>query len=55
MRRMRMSQLGWRPRESFESGLERTIRWYLDHQEWWAPLRQSVYGGERLGLLQAAQ
>ena len=48
-------QLGWRPRESFESGLERTVRWYLDHQEWWRPLRQSVYGGERLGLVQAAQ
>ena len=49
------NQLGWRPRESFDSGLERTIRWYLDHQEWWGPLRQSVYGGERLGLVQAAQ
>jgi dTDP-glucose 4,6-dehydratase len=48
-------QLGWRPCESFESGLERTVRWYLDHQEWWRPLRQSVYGGERLGLVQAAQ
>jgi dTDP-glucose 4,6-dehydratase len=48
-------QLGWKPRESFESGLERTVRWYLDHQEWWRPLRQSVYAGERLGLVQAAQ
>jgi dTDP-glucose 4,6-dehydratase len=43
--------LGWSPRETFESGLERTIQWYLDHKEWWAPLRQS-YGGERLGLIQ---
>jgi dTDP-glucose 4,6-dehydratase len=48
-------QLGWRPRETFETGLERTIRWYLDHQEWWGPLRQSVYGGERLGLAHAVQ
>ena len=48
-------QLGWRPRENFDSGLDRTIRWYLDHQEWWGPLRQSVDGGERLGLLHAAQ
>ena len=47
-------QLGWKPRESFDSGLERTIRWYLDHQEWWGPLRQSIYGGERLGLVRAA-
>jgi len=46
--------LGWSPRQTFESGLERTIRWYLDHQEWWAPLRQS-YGGERLGLLQTTK
>ena len=46
------NKLGWNPRETFETGLERTIRWYLDHQEWWRPLRQSVYGGERLGLLQ---
>ena len=48
-------QLGWRPRETFETGLERTIRWYIDHQEWWGPLRQSVYGGERLGLVRVAQ
>jgi dTDP-glucose 4,6-dehydratase len=48
-------QLDWRPRETFETGLERTIRWYLDHQEWWGPLRQSIYGGERLGLVHAAQ
>jgi len=47
-------ELGWRPRESFESGLERTIRWYLDNRAWWEPLRARVYGGERLGLLETA-
>jgi dTDP-glucose 4,6-dehydratase len=47
-------ELGWRPQESFESGLERTVHWYLDNREWWQPLRNSVYGGERLGLLAAA-
>ena len=46
--------LGWSPRETFESGLERTVQWYIEHKEWWGPLRQS-YGGERLGLLQAAK
>jgi dTDP-glucose 4,6-dehydratase len=46
-------ELGWRPQESFESGLERTVRWYLDNREWWQPLRDRVYGGERLGLLAA--
>ena len=44
-------ELGWKARETFETGLEQTIRWYLSHPEWWQPLRKSVYSGERLGLL----
>lgn len=44
------TELGWRARENFESGLEKTIRWYLGNEDWWRPLRKSVYGGERLGL-----
>jgi dTDP-glucose 4,6-dehydratase len=47
-------ELGWKPHEDFESGLERTIRWYLDNRAWWEPLRQRVYAGERLGLLEPA-
>jgi len=43
-------ELSWSPRESFESGLERTIRWYLENRSWWQPIRERVYGGERLGL-----
>jgi dTDP-glucose 4,6-dehydratase len=43
--------LGWCPQESFESGLESTIRWYLDNRAWWQPIRERVYDGERLGLL----
>lgn len=35
-----MNDLGWQPEETFETGLERTIRWYLDNEAWWAPLRQ---------------
>ena len=46
------NELGWRPRHTFDSGLEQTVRWYLERQDWWRPLRQSVYGGERLGLVQ---
>ena len=34
----------------FEHGLEQTIAWYLANADWWKPLRESVYGGERLGL-----
>jgi dTDP-glucose 4,6-dehydratase len=42
-------ELGWTPRESFETGLERTIDWYLDNAWWWQPLRKERYAGERLG------
>jgi dTDP-glucose 4,6-dehydratase len=43
-------ELGWRAVESFDSGIARTVRWYLDNESWWRPLRDGVYGGERLGL-----
>lgn len=44
-------ELGWEPSESFETGLEKTIAWYLENEWWWQPLRERVYGGERIGLL----
>jgi dTDP-glucose 4,6-dehydratase len=43
-------ELGWRPRESFETGLEKTVRWYLDNRDWWQRIRAGVYRGERLGM-----
>ncbi len=43
-------ELGWRAEENFETGLEKTICWYLANESWWRPLRKSVYSGERLGL-----
>jgi dTDP-glucose 4,6-dehydratase len=43
-------ELGWRPAESFESGLRKTVAWYLDNEDWWRPLRHTGYRGERLGL-----
>jgi dTDP-glucose 4,6-dehydratase len=36
------AELGWTPSESFESGLERTVRWYLDHADWVAAVRRGV-------------
>jgi dTDP-glucose 4,6-dehydratase len=42
-------ELGWRPNESLESGLKKTVRWYLDNRAWWEPIRSGVYRGERLG------
>jgi dTDP-glucose 4,6-dehydratase len=47
------NELGWRSMETFESGLKKTVQWYLGHPEWWRPLRKGVYGGERLGLINA--
>jgi dTDP-glucose 4,6-dehydratase len=45
-------ELGWRAEESFESGLAKTIDWYLDNEWWWGPVRQQRYTGERLGVAQ---
>ncbi|QDM23018.1 dTDP-glucose 4,6-dehydratase [Tardiphaga sp. vice154] len=47
------NELGWRAQETFETGIEKTVRWYLDNAHWWEPLRHKVYGGERLGLVKA--
>ena len=47
------SELGWHPRETFASGIEQTVRWYLDNRWWWEPLEQR-YAGGRLGLLDTA-
>ena len=47
------TELGWRAQETFETGLEKTVAWYLDNRDWWQPLRDRVYGGERLGLISA--
>ena len=44
-------ELDWQPRVEFERGLEQTVRWYLENRAWWEPLRQNVYRGERLGLV----
>ncbi|MDP8915783.1 MAG: dTDP-glucose 4,6-dehydratase [Pseudomonadota bacterium] len=43
------SELGWRARETFETGLRRTVEWYLARADWWEPLR-ARYAGDRLGL-----
>jgi dTDP-glucose 4,6-dehydratase len=43
-------ELGWRAVETFDTGVEKTVRWYLDNEWWWRPLREKIYAGERLGL-----
>ncbi len=42
-------ELGFVPKESFETGLDKTVRWYLDNTAWWQRIRTGVYRGERLG------
>ena len=44
------AQLGWEPQESFETGLARTLDWYLDNAAWWQALRAGRHAGTRLGL-----
>jgi len=48
------NELGWRARETFDTGIEKTVAWYLANEWWWRPLRDKIYSGERLGLLEAA-
>ena len=42
-------ELGWKPSQTFETGLARTVDWYLANEGWWRPIRQCKYAGERLG------
>lgn len=43
------ADLGWRAEETFESGIEKTVDWFLDNEWWWRPIREQRYSGARLG------
>ena len=43
-------ELGWVPQETFESGLRKTVEWYLANADWWQSVLDGSYQGERLGL-----
>lgn len=45
--------LGWAPSRKFEQGLADTVDWYLANADWWRPLRDGVYAGDRLGKVEA--
>ncbi|MEM1409265.1 MAG: dTDP-glucose 4,6-dehydratase [Pseudomonadota bacterium] len=45
------NELGWQASYNFDTGIAQTIDWYLSNEDWWAPLRERVYGGQRLGLV----
>ena len=42
-------ELGWRPSVTVEQGLEKTVQWYLDNEDWWTPLKNRKGVGARLG------
>lgn len=44
-------ELGWRPQETFETGIRKTVEWYLANRIWWERIRSGVYSGERLGVV----
>ena len=44
-----MDELGWRPEENFDTGIRKTVQWYLDNDWWWKPIREKKYSGQRLG------
>ncbi|MBA5237313.1 dTDP-glucose 4,6-dehydratase [Pectobacterium aroidearum] len=43
-------ELGWRPEETFETGMRKTVNWYLNNEKWWCSVQDGSYAGERLGL-----
>jgi dTDP-glucose 4,6-dehydratase len=43
------TQLGWAPEETFDTGIRKTVQWYLDNAWWWQPIRERKYAGQRLG------
>lgn len=43
-------ELGWVPEESFDTGIRKTVEWYLNNEDWWSRVLDGSYQGERLGL-----
>ena len=43
-------EFGWEPSVNVEDGLERTVRWYLENEDWWSPLLAHKFVGQRLGI-----
>ncbi|GEC66595.1 dTDP-glucose 4,6-dehydratase [Raoultella terrigena] len=46
------TELGWKPQETFESGIRKTVQWYLSNVDWWSRVKDGSYAGERLGISQ---
>jgi dTDP-glucose 4,6-dehydratase len=44
------NELNWEPKETFETGIRRTIQWYLENEDWWRKIQDGSYNQERLGM-----
>ena len=44
------NELNWTPQETFETGMQKTIQWYLDNEPWWRSVQDGSYQRERLGV-----
>ena len=44
------NELGWSPRETFATGIRKTVAWYLEHRDWWQDIQSKKYQQQRLGL-----
>ena len=47
------NELGWTPEETFDSGLQKTVKWYIDNDWWWGPIKNTKYAGQRMGKIHA--
>jgi dTDP-glucose 4,6-dehydratase len=47
------TELGWKAKHNFDTGLRATVEWYLNNGDWWQPLRAARYAGQRLGTVKA--
>ena len=47
------TNLGWEPKESFDSGIRKTIHWFLNNKTWWKSIQKNIYEQERLGVIKS--
>ena len=47
-----INELGWEPKETFSSGIRKTIQWYIDNKQWWLDIQNNTYQQERLGVIE---
>ena len=43
--------IGWSPKETFQTGIKKTVNWYIENQKWWRRIQKNKYNQERLGKI----